>query len=196
MGGITINIKDLDKAFASIDKYSKQVEQEVNLELKAFGDNTATMAIEKAPVDESALKLSIKSNPEHLKVSVTVNVDYAAYVEFGTKSFAAEYVGSLPATWQEFAAQFKGGGGGGNFMSFFYKIFEWVQRKGFAAAYSIKSQKRSNAKVSIANEREAAYLIALSIVKKGIKPHPYLIPAFEANKKLLIDHLKAVLNAK
>ena len=194
---LTLDIKGMDKVLAEIKAYPQDVEKIINNEFKAFGFETWNEAKRLSPVDEGHLRAHLSTEATNLKVNISANVDYAAYLEFGTKSFAAKYVATLPTDWQAFAAQFKGNGGGsGSFMSFFYTIFEWVQRKGFAATYSIKTHKRSNSKATIKREREAAYLIALKIVKKGIRPHPYLFPAFEKNKLELIKNLKAQLNAK
>lgn len=197
MSGLKLDIKNLDKALADLNTYASDAVKIINNEFFDFAQSTVNDAKSNAPVDEGRLRQSIYFNKENLKVTIQVNVDYAAYLEFGTKSFAATYVSTLPATWQEFAAQFKGPGGSkSSFITFVFTILEWVQRKGFAATYSVKSQKRSNAKASISNEYSAAYAIALSIIKKGIRPHPYLIPAFEKNKIILINNLKRQLNAK
>ena len=58
-------------------------------------------------------------------VEVGCAVDYAAYLEFGTGKFAAEYVATLPTEWKEFASQFKGSAGG-NFREFVESIMGWL----------------------------------------------------------------------
>ena len=106
-----------------------------------------------------------------MAVEIVVAANYAAYLEFGTRGFAAAYVATLPTEWQVFAAQFKGGGG--SFEDFFMNIIDWVKRKGIEPA--------------------AAYPIAIKILRFGIAAKPFLYPAVEINKKILIDNLKAVL---
>lgn len=168
MPSININIKDLDKAIGKLNSIPKEAENVINNEFKAFGLATAGDAKRLAPVDEGYLRNHISAVNENLKVSIVVNAVYAAYQEFGTKAFAAAYVSSLPATWQEFAVQFQGSAKG--FKDFFTAIMDWVKRKGI--------------------DESAAYPIARKILREGVKPHPYLIPAFEKNKIDLINHLK------
>ncbi len=180
MSALTFDIKNLDKTLSEIKAYPQDVERIINNEFKAFGLSTVNDAKRLAPVDEGRLRESIGSVIGSLSISVTVNVDYAAYLEFGTKSFAAAYVATLPPDWQAFAEQYKGNAGG-SFQEFVMRLQRWVRLKGIASGKDID---------------QAAYAIALSILRKGIKPHPYLFPAFEKNKIELIKQLKQQLNAK
>ena len=170
---INIKMQGLDVAFASIDKKVKLFEQDIKEELNEWANGTALRAKQLAPTDEGHLKGAI--NPDYvtgkeLKASVTVAVNYAAYLEFGTKKYAAAYVSSLPSDWQTFASEFKGGGASGGFKEFVKNITEWVARKGI--------------------EKSAAYPIALSIIRNGIKQRPYLYPAVMENNKKLVANLK------
>jgi HK97 gp10 family phage protein len=169
MSSLNIDITgDFNK---KLDKIKSDVSAIVADELNAFGIETVAMAKTLAPVDEGFLGNSIKFEKKGLSVEIIVAANYAAYLEFGTRAFAAAYVSSLPAEWQEFAAQFKGGGG--SFEDFFMNIIEWVKRKWIEPA--------------------AAYPIAKKILRFGIRARPFLYPAIEVNKKILIDNLKAVL---
>lgn len=202
MSSFNIDIRgDFDKKF---DKLKDGVAQIVNDELNAFGIETVAMAKQLAPVDEGFLRNSITFEKKPLAVEIIVAANYAAYLEFGTRAFAADYVSSLPPDWQSFAAQFKGGGGG-SFEEFVMRLTEWVHRKGLGAGglgkpigvtgtYSVKTGKRTGNKVTQASEdKSAAYRIALSILRKGIRPHPFLYPSVELNKEKLISNLKAVI---
>jgi hypothetical protein len=72
----------------------------------------------------------------------------------------------------------------------------WVKRKGLVGTYSIKTQKRTgNRKVQSKETDAAAYAIALSILRKGIRPQPYLIPAYETEVSLLKERIKNIVNA-
>ena len=175
---------------SSKDKAEKIIADELN----AFGLKTVNDAKRNAPVDEGALRNSIGYTKDRTSVTITVNVDYAAYLEFGTRSFAQAYVSSLPTEWQTFASQFKGGGGG-SFEEFVMRITQWVKRKGIGATYNIQTRRRDRVgKQTAAQTAEAdAYAIALYIIRKGIRPHPYLIPAVEKNRIELIKQLKAQL---
>lgn len=189
---------DADAALEKLADKKINVEKVVEKELSAFGLGTVNDAKRLAPVDEGYLRNSIGYTQGNLKVTITVNADYAAYVEFGTKGFAASYVATLPQDWQTFAAQFKGKGSG-DMWEFLKRLTEWVKRKG-VADQAIKYQKVKatgsvrtvrNRKQQKVEDDAAAYNIAFSILRKGIKAHPFLYPAFEKNRLELIKNLKA-----
>lgn len=188
MGGFKLRITGVNELIAKLDpkKYEAQVQQSFD----KFGFNTETEAKVLAPVDEGHLRSAIYFKSLTLGAEIGCNVDYAAYLEFGTRRFAAEYVSSLPATWQELAGTFKGKGGG-SFEEFVKVLTEWVIRKGFAA---IKTASGNNSKSasSIAAQHQAAYLIARSILIKGIRPHPFLYPAVQKWTPQLLKDLKDI----
>jgi hypothetical protein len=196
MSSINFTIQNLDATLAEIKAYPQDAERIITNEFKIFGQNVANDAKRNAPVDEGRLREMIFSEAFPMEVSIIAGVDYAAYVEFGTKAFAAEYVASLPQDWQTYAATFKGGGGKGSFQQFFDAILRWVERKGIASTFSVKTRQKSQSSASKNNEKQAAYAIAMHILKYGIHPQPYLYPAFEKNKAELIENLKKGLNAK
>lgn len=182
------------KLSSTIDfsKIKSDIQSSLKDELNAFGLAVVRDAKKNAPVDEGHLRNSISHNLNGLTVEVVVATDYAAYVEFGTRKFAQNYVSSLPAEWQEFAKQFQGKAGKGSMEQFVLRIMEWVKRKGFAAERT-KSGNRSKSKSSITAQENAAYIIALRILQNGIRAHPFLYPAVRDNQKGLIDNLKKSL---
>lgn len=195
MSGFTIDITGDFKG--KLNNLEEKVKKIVDDELNAFGINTVkdakTNIQNNHTIDEGFLWNHIYFDKKHLSVEIVVAANYGAYIEFGTRGFAAAYVSSLPADWQAFAAQFKGGGGG-SFAEFVMRLTEWVHRKQITGTYSIKTRKRTGNKVTQANEdKSAAYRIALSILRKGIKARPFLFPAVEKNKEILITNLKAVI---
>jgi hypothetical protein len=57
----------------------------------------------------------------------------------------------------------------------------WVRRKGIGGG----------------NDKSIAYAIAISILKKGMRPQPFLIPSFETEKPKMINNIKkAIENVK
>ncbi len=200
MGGSFIKIEGLDKALARFDvkKYVPQVMECFD----KFGLSVELKAKQLAPVDEGHLKGSIFQQPGRFSSTVGASVNYAAYLEFGTRKFAASYVASLPAQWQELA-QSKRGGSSGTFEQFVLRLTEWVHRKGLgtglagkigvAGTYSTKTRKRTGGKDTQAKEdRQVAYLIARKIMKNGIKAQPFLYPAFNISKEQLIKQLNEI----
>src|SRR6185312_3833428 len=177
---LSLTIGNLDALLAEIKSYPKDIEQIINNEFIAFGEGVANDAKINAPVNEGALRESINYTPNNLRIAVGAYIEYAAFVEFGTKSFAAAYVASLPPDWQAFAAEHRNTGEG-TFAELLIAIMKWVELKGLAEGKDIK---------------QAAYLIARKIVRDGIKAQPYLYPAFEKNKLELIENLKRELHVK
>lgn len=205
MSGITIDLSGIDEAIAAID--SARFSDEINAELRNFGLNVVTDAKLLCPVDEGLLRSSISATFLDLAVTIVASANYAAYVEFGTRKFAAEYVSNLPDTWQEFASQFKGTGGG-SFDDFILLIKEWIQRKGLSVdqyeqQYDEESgntiyNKRKTGKAGKSQDEknldEVAYLIARKIALEGMPAQPFLYPSFEKNRILLIERLKKLLS--
>lgn len=169
MAVLSFDIKGLDATLKGVDNKLKEVERELQDELNAWASLCSTEAKIRAPKDEGHLAGAINPKFEKLKASVTVAVNYAAFMEFGTKKKAQAYVAGLPADWKAYAAQFRGGGGAGNL---FEAIFAWVKRKGIDEA--------------------AAYPIAIKILRDGVNPHPYLFPAYEHTISDLKKNLKTL----
>lgn len=202
---VTLQIKNLDKLRAEIKAYPQDIDRIITNEFKSFGQEVVSLAQRNAPVDEGRLRQSISSTTTDLKVNIAVAVDYAAYIEFGTKSFAAQYVNQLPAEWKQLASEFKGSGGG-SFKELVLRITEWVHRKGLgtgfagdigvSGTYSTKTRKRTGSKSKQEQQdKQIAYMIARKILIKGIPPQPYLYPAFNEATVALISNLKKQLNA-
>lgn len=190
MSGITLQLTGIDEVLRKLDV--KKFGQDIADELNEFADGVFRDANQLAPVDEAALKAAIYAERvkdiNNLFVEVGCHINYAAYMEFGTRKYAAQYVATLPADWQTFATRYKGPGGG-SFAEFIIAITAWVKRKGFAAQVT-KSGNKSKSKSSQLAEQQAAYVIARSILRNGVKPHPFLFPAVEKNLPLLINGLR------
>jgi HK97 gp10 family phage protein len=149
-----------------------------------------------APVNLGTLRRSIHAESllNGLTGKVIVDASYAPYVEFGTGGKV-----SIPSGYESFAMQYKGGKGG-TYYDFLLAIIEWVKRKGITpkdSVYSVKTQRRIGSKSQkFDQDVRMAQSIAFSILKKGIRPQPFLIPAYEQEKPKLFNRLKKLLNAK
>lgn len=169
---IKIKVTGLDKVLAELDV--EKIKKQQKIALTSFGLRVVATAQQKAPVDEGRLRAAIYSEVKPDGVHVGCTVDYAAYIEFGTRKFAAAYVATLPPTWQQFAATFKGPAGG-TFDQFLNDLVEWVRRKGIATA---------------AKSRSVAYAIAINILREGIKPQPFMYPAVKEHLPRLLQELE------
>jgi HK97 gp10 family phage protein len=165
-----IHIKGIDSLVKKLNTLPNQVQREAGVSMQ----NNA-WAIEKnakinVKYDTGRLRASIHtSNPSYLTYTVSSNVKHAPYIEFGTKSKV-----SIPSGLESYASQFRGGGG--SFTDLVESIEGWTRRKGIA--------------------QEFAYPIALKIAREGISASPFLFPAYEAQKKKIMQDLKKVINER
>lgn len=189
--GFGIDLSGIPK----LEKKLKDIESKISIDL-AEEVSDAALRIEKqakrnAPVNLGTLRQSIHAtSKDKLTHYVEVGASYGAYVEFGTGGKV-----SIPTGYEQYAATFKGGKGG-SLNDMIAALTLWVKRKGLAGTYSVKSGRRlgGKAKKSEQDEKLARFL-AIRILQKGIRPQPYLIPAYEAEKPKLIERLKKILNA-
>jgi len=172
----TVNLnglKDIQDALKNIDV---KLKQHVGDEINASALKILTDAKRLAPVNFGQLRNQIALEPiNDLTYAVEAKASYSAYVEFGTGPQV-----SVPADFTSYAAQFKGKKGG-KFKDFVDALTLWVKRKGIGDGK---------------NDRGLAYVIARSILLKGMRPQPFLIPSYESEKPKLIQRLKKLLDVK
>jgi HK97 gp10 family phage protein len=149
---VRIEVKGLDALVKKFDRLATESKGDIQAALNDFADRSASDAKRFAPADEGKLRQSISPIYGNLEGGIVASIGYAAYLEFGTRKFAAEYVASLPNDWQQLA-QSKQGKSTGTFAQ-----------------------------------------IARKILINGIRPQPYIYPAINKNKPLLIKDIKAILN--
>lgn len=184
---LKFNIRGLDAALANIDKANRTQIKGIEDALTNFGVNTVREAKQRVPFDEGRLAGAISyQRKKGLFVEVVAQTDYAAYVEFGTRKFAAKHVAALPQDWQTFAATYKGKTDG-TFKELIERLTRWVLSKGLQSG-SKKSKKGK------ADAENVAYAIARSILINGIKAQPYLYPAFVIARKELIEEVKEIFS--
>jgi hypothetical protein len=190
---IKIEIKGIDALQGKVASYSKRKEIQINAALKDWANRTSRDA--KALVSANSSDTGFLQNsisPEYGKgySAVVAASKYAAYVEFGTRKFASQYVSTLPSDWKAYAATFKGSSGG-SITEFFNAILEWVQRKGIVATYSVKTgrRQRGGAKEQDRSVR-AAELIVFKILRDGVKAKPFIYPSVNKNLPILLEDIK------
>ena len=166
-----LEVKGLEALTKKFDKLSKESQKEVNSALQAWADDVASNAKTLVPVNEGGLRLSISPQYGEGYGMVTVASEYGAYIEFGTRKFAADYVSSLPPDWASYAATFKKPTGR-TFADMLKSIMIWCKKKGI--------------------DEKAAYPIARSILIKGIRPQPYLYPSVNKYTPILLNDLKDI----
>lgn len=145
-----------------------------------------------APADRGQIRQGISAiTAEPLKKTITSQAPYSAYMEFGTGKAAATYISSLPETYKAYAATFKGSGNGDSFVTFVFRIAEWIRRKGIGVTYTTGIVKKKGGGHTLDLNRATprkknltgdallnlAYVIAKSIYINGVHPHPFMIPS-------------------
>ena len=172
---ISIRVQGIDAVIRKFDELEANSKGIVQTALNDWADRTATDAkqlVASNSSDEGNLLRSIFPVYGQGGASVVASTRYAAYIEFGTRKFAASYVGSLPEDWQKLAESAKGPGIG-SFKDMIASLTAWCKRKGI--------------------DEKLAYPIAKKILINGIKPRPFLYPAATKNYSLLVKDIKALL---
>jgi HK97 gp10 family phage protein len=172
-------VKQIQKAIEQMDKRSVDV---LSKELKASALNIQKAAKRMAPGFDGKLRQSINVDISNdLFKSVFSTVRYAPYVEFGTKRKV-----NIPSGWESYAAQFRGKGKG-DYYDFLQAILRWVKKKKLAQITNSYTGRKSTKKSDLLY---VAQFIAYRIIKNGIAPQPFFIPAYEQEKPKLIKRLK------
>jgi HK97 gp10 family phage protein len=169
MANVTLQLKGLNQAIKNLEKYGAKVQSET-----AQAINGVMLAVESeaklsAPVNDGRLRASIvttKAKQTDLTAQTEVGVNYAPFVEFGTKSKV-----DIPAGLEQYAQQFQGSGG--SFQDLLANIERWAAQKGLPA--------------------ESAYPIALKIAREGVQARPFLFPAFNREVPKLEPQLTKIL---
>src|SRR6185436_13684216 len=127
------------------------------------------LAFNAAPVDQGKLKQGITvAKVNDLEWNVLSNQVYSPYLEFGTKSKTR-----IPSGLESYAAQFKGTTGekGAKTM-----IYAWMNRVGIPV--------------------ERQWIVFISIMRTGIRAHPFLFPQEPIIKKEFIGHLQNIVDTE
>ena len=173
--GFSVNLQNLKGIQDALKNLDVSLKKDVSNEINASALKIQSDAKRLAPVNFGQLRSGIRlEKVSDLTFGVESTASYSPYVEFGTGGKV-----SVPADFQDYARTFKGGKGG-KFKDMVDALTLWVRRKGIG-----------NGK----NDKGLAYVIARSILQKGLRPQPFLIPAYEQEKPKLIKRLKDLLNA-
>lgn len=187
--GLHIEVRGLDKLMRKVGEIPQDIRDETDALMSLASNNLVNKAVESAPVDQGILKSQITfKRSEAMKYEVVSGASWSAFIEFGTKSRV-----KVPAEFAAYAAQFKGKRGAPG-KGFYDSILAWVKRKKITGSYDVKTRRRTGSGVDKQIEDEqTAFAIYLSIMRHGVKPHPYFfvhVPAirtqFEKGMKQVI----------
>jgi len=191
---IHFNLTGVDSLIKKVETLSQKVQDEIALTIRESALKIQKDAKRNAPVDMGTLRNSIFLDFDYQKNKLTYKVgasaSYAPYIEFGTGGSV-----KVDPQYANYALQFKGKrAGGGTLDEFLLALMDWVKRKGLAGTYSTKTQKRTGSKSNrLGEDFDLAFAIMLKILKKGINPQPFLLPAYDAEKVNLVKKIKKAL---
>lgn len=177
---------------AQFEAETEKIESVVSQELREMAKEWVRLAKTDAPADQGALMGAISYfEKSPLSFEVVAQKFYAPFMEFGTKGKYRP----IPGT-EAIAAQFKGFKGG-DFQELLRMIVRWVHRKGIAGTYSVKTRKRTGSKVNqFAEDYSVAWPIAMSILKKGVSPHPFFFKQMHIVWPQMIRNVKQRMEVK
>lgn len=153
-----------------LNRLPKEIKHEIGGETFFAAKNWERLSKQAAPVDQGRLRGSIKgSQIGELASQTTVNVEYAPYLEWGTKSKV-----SVPPELSAYAATFRGAGKGGGKAR--EMIYAWMNRVGIPT--------------------ELQWVTFISIIVKGIKPHPFFFIQAPVVENEFLKNVRNILNTE
>lgn len=163
----SVNLRGFKEYEKKMKTAGAKLSKLADLEASASAQIIANAARNRAPVNDGTLRASIHAQGSNGKYKVTASAEYAAYVEFGTKKRA-----KVPADLQNYANQFKGGGGSAQEAK--TAIYAWMNKQGIP--------------------KEQQWGIFISIMVNGIRPHPFLFPSVDEEQPKFYERVKNLLN--
>lgn len=176
--GIYIDARQLAKGAKAFEQLTKMLPDKVSDVLNANALEIEGKAKRAAPADRGAAGLSGSISADitnSLTKHITVGAPYAAYMEFGTGVYAAQYVSSLPADFKTYAATFRGSKKA-SIKGLLFILMDWFKRQGI-------------------KDKQHQYFIAKNIFINGVHPHPFLIPSLISQLPQLNRDMTALLNS-
>jgi hypothetical protein len=184
MGATEIKIAGLTRLRKKLGHIPENVAKDIDADMAVIANDYVNAAISDAPVDQGLLKNFITAKQIALMHwEIVSGASYSAYVEFGTKSRFKAIPGIDSSKYI--------GKGKGDYYDFLNNILDWVKRKGIGMeklSATNEVRRRFGQKAITKKDRllAVAERIAFSIIKKGVKPHPFFfkqLPIAQAASK-------------
>ena len=189
---INVNIIGYKQFQDSLKKMPATLRKEVGARVKASADQFRDLAIKDAPANVGFLRsqITVKEPTDgSLRYEVVSGSKYSAPMEFGTKSKFTPIPGID-------ASEFKGQPSGGSYYEFLNNILDWVKRKGIGGKYrgSIAAGNVTLSKKKQDTLVKTAEAIAWSILKNGVKPHPFFFKQIPIVRRDLFRKIRNILS--
>lgn len=179
-----VKLEGINGVKAQFQAATKDILSIIDSEIEDMAANWVAGAKRDAPADQGTLRQGISYVKKGSGVEIFSSAFYSPFMEFGTKGNYR----AIPGT-EQIAAQFKGVKGG-DIMQMLRMIVRWVHRKGITGTYSVKTRRRTGSKVTqYAEDYAAAWPILMSILKHGVKPHPFFFKQQEVVWPRMISNI-------
>lgn len=164
-----ITLEGWTEGIAKLKAMPEILYDEIDGEVQDAAENWEGLAKAAAPVDQGALRNGISSYKVAQMNWETVSAsEYSPYIEWGTRT-KVRVPGELSAYAQQFKTGYQPGGAK-------KAIFAWMNR------------------VGIPKERQ--WIVFLSIMIKGINPHPFFFPQKPIVERGLITNVDRILKTE
>ena len=185
----TFEIQGIKRIEQVLKTMPVEVQAEINEEIEETARAIVKKAKQRAPKYDGQLQQAIGYGwlIDKTGFEVFAAKDYAAFVEFGTGPNV-----SVPAELRTYAAQFKNSKKG-TWEQFVKNIEKWVKKKGLA---KITNSYTGKSRAKAADIKFLAIIIARSIYKNGVKPHPFFFNSYFEERSKLVNKIKNVLKLK
>jgi hypothetical protein len=203
MARVKVDLGGLKDFKIQLRKVVKQKAKEIDAVLEAGVGRMRRGAIRDAPADQATLRSGITyEKTGDLQYTLFSNAFHSVYMEFGTKGNYRPIPGVDPS-------EFKATGEGKTGKGFYDSILEWVKRKKITGTYSTNIKRNKDGTFSTKKTRgkrvgsaidqqiedeQAAFAIYLSIIRHGVKPHPFFFKQQEQESPRIIREIQNVLN--
>lgn len=184
---VKVNLVGFKQFQDLIKKAPEKLVREIGQEVQNAGEQWRGLAIKDAPADVGSLRRGISVKKiNNLSVEVVSASKYSAPMEFGTKGKfrpipgvdSSEFKGLPQGSWKDFVNS----------------IAKWVRRKGISGTYSVKTRRRTGNKLNqVAEDYQLAYVIARSIYKKGVSPHPFFFKQMPIVRRDFFRNVRNIL---
>ncbi len=161
-----VTLKGFKEFQQKIDRLPNNLRSQVGRVVKDAAELWEERAKRDAPNDQGRLVKGITNRKDGpMRYEVESEADYSAYLEWGTKTKVR-----VPGEIASYAQQFKSGGNSGGAKKM---IFAWMKRVGIPP--------------------ELQWVVFMSIMIKGITPHPFFFIQMPFVQKQLTNDLPQVL---
>lgn len=194
---VSVDVSQLMAKLATLSSEGNRISKAI---VQSSGDLIVAEAKANAPADLGAIRQGIVKDEmaDGFIAQITATAPESPFQEFGTGGKV-----NVPEEMSDVASQFIGYKGG-DMAAFIKALVDWIKRHGINRVYSVKTHRISKAKTAKLSSQlgygsvdemdtQTAWAIAKTILRDGLRPQPFLYPAWLKFSSQLKDKLQAEL---